>query len=74
MQDEIEGINVAAEFMCFSGEASRETEKGDNEKYPHAEEVVINYIDDFKRILIASVRVTEKKSLKTGIQQRKHKH
>ena len=60
MQDEIEGINIAAEFMCFSGEAPIEIEKGGNEKYSHAEEVVINYIDDFKRILIASVRVTEK--------------
>ena len=29
MQEKIEGQNVAAASMCFSGEASTETEKGD---------------------------------------------
>ena len=59
VQEEIEGQNVAAALMCFSGEVSREIDKGDYEKYYHAEEVVIHDIVNLKIRLIASVCVTE---------------
>ena len=73
VQEEIEGQNVAASSVWFSGEVSREIDKRNYEKYYHAGEVVIQDIEDFNRRLTASVRVTKESALRTGIQQRKLK-
>ena len=67
VEEEIEGRNIAAASMCFSGEVSIDIEKGDYEKFSHAEKGLIHDIDDFNRKRIASVCVTEESALKTGI-------
>ena len=71
VQEEIEGQNVSATLICFSGEAPPEV--GDNLAANRGDEVIVHDMNDFNRIMISSIRVTEEDALKTNIWGKKRK-
>jgi hypothetical protein len=71
VQEEIEGRNVSATSIYFSGGVP--SEPGDYLDANRGEEVIVHDMNDFNRRLISSIRVTEEGALKTQILEKKRK-
>ena len=71
VQEEIEGQNLSATSICFSG--GPPTEVGDNLAANRGEEVIVHDMNDFNRRMISSIRVTKEVTLKTNIWENKRK-
>ena len=71
VQEEIEDRNVSATSIWFSGGPPPEV--GDNLSANRGEEVIFHDMNDFKRIMISSIRVTEEGALKINIWEKKRK-
>ena len=63
----MEGKNVLTISMCFPAEVYSDPGNYKEYKEYNQEEVVVHGMDDFNRILISSIRVTEESRHKINI-------